>query len=208
MSYQKCTVVFLIGIFLFFSQFLRAASLSGRASNAAASTDKSFFSIDLGSYLEGLSQDTSAQSLESNFSGYLRARAGFPLFAHLYLEPSLGSLLPWRSSADGSTKTFQFTFALDFSYPIFSFLRFRLGPGVFTSLYVPGGEAVDLNNGTSKATFYTPNRFAAIFEFGIQSGFQIIFSNTISALLELYVLEPASSSNQTWNASASLGFNL
>lgn len=187
-------------------------SLPLRGSFSRSPPDSAFFAIDLGGYVphldEQLGSPNALQDLKTNVLAYLRARLGIPLSGELFLEPSLGSLLPWKVSADGTTKIFQFTLELDFSYPLFSFLRFRTGPGVFSWVYLPGADSVTLNNGTSTATFYTPDRFAATLQFQVGAGLELVFSRVLSLFLEGFIIDPVSAPLRQLNASVVLGIHL
>ena len=126
------------------------------------------------------------QKLVSSLSGYLRIRASLPLGKKWVWEPALGTLLPWKSGPDGATKKFTNHVDLTFSYPIFPWFRFRVGPGIQWLLSFSDGGEVVLNNGTSTSSFYTPGYLSQSFTLTAQAGVGLIFSSRLSLNLEAY----------------------
>lgn len=182
------------------------------AQGAPAPAGKNFWALDLGAHATNLEQRFSAPSGYSgkvgSLVGFLRLRRGYSLGKNFYFEPSYAVLLPWRTSADGTTKTFTSQLDLDLGVPLFKFLKFRVGPGLQWLFILPSGQSVDLDNGTSTSTFFTPSKVANSFVATVQSGFEIRFSRKISLNLDVFFLDIASRDRRHYNAAASLGVTL
>ncbi|MBI4404464.1 MAG: hypothetical protein HY537_09900 [Deltaproteobacteria bacterium] len=170
---------------------------------------KNFFALDAGIYLPSLEQRFSAPTGYKNstgpLSGFLRLRRGFHLGKQYFLEPSLGVLLPWRTSYDGSSKTFTTQFDLDLTLPVFVFLRARTGPGLQWQLFVPSGETVRLNNGTDYSYFFTPAKAVSTWVLTWLVGFEVRFSSSFSLNLDAIVLDLASRQRRNYEGVVSVG---
>lgn len=129
---------------------------------------------------------TEYRRLVGSISGLLRLRGSLPLGKNWVWEPSLGVALPWKSGPDGATRKFTNHIDLTFSYPVFPWLRARIGPGVQWLLSFSDGGEVILNNGTSTSSFYTPGYLSQSFTLTVQAGVGIIMSSKLSLNLELY----------------------
>ena len=180
-----------------------------RATYARPYKAKVFFAIDAGVMVTDLSARLHAPagfaSDVSDCGAYLRPRLGLPISKKVNLEPSFGILLPWRTSADGSAKTFTTQTDFDFVFPLFSFLNFRIGPG-FQSLFIFGsGGDVILNNGTTTSVFHTAAGFGLTLNYSLQTGFELRLPGPFSFSPMLYVLDAFSSSRRAYNLSATFG---
>lgn len=173
---------------------------------------KNYWLVDAGVYgtnlRERFASSANDDGLISTLSGVARLRRGFHLGKGFFFEPSAGALVPWRSGADGSTKTFTFPIGLGFSVPVFSFLRFRGGPGVQWLLATSSGGPVTLNNGTSTSTFYTPSRVASLLLFSVDAGLEILLSKKLSLSFDSYWTAVASDRLRRLHGSVCLGWNL
>jgi hypothetical protein len=166
-----------------------------------AAESSSFTILDIGAYTSNLQSTTSS-------AGFLRLRHGFPVGKKLFFEPSFGAVLPWQSGVDGFEKIFTFHLNLDVAVPLFSFLRWRVGPGLMFLFYVQSGESVQLNNATTTSTYYVPGGVTIGFLGTIQTGLDIAFSRRISLSLDIFTLDIASDARRRFNGALTLGFFL
>lgn len=191
---------------------LTLAIAAGPARGEPASRGRGGVAVDLGAYGTNLEQRFSVakeyQSQVSAISAFFRIRPRLHLGKGIFFEPALGFLVPWRSGADGNTKTFTGHLDLAVHFPLFSFLGIRLGPGLQSVATVSSGEAVTLNNGTSTSTFYTPGRFSNSLLLTVQGGLVINFSQRICLMLETYVPEVANRARRRFHGVATLGYTL
>jgi len=151
---------------------------------------KKGFHLDIGAIQTHLKKRLESppgyENFVSSLTGYIRFRSSFPLGSKWVWEPSLGTLIPWKSGPDGQTKKFTTHLDLTLSYPLTQWLRVRLGPGVQWLFSFSDGGAVILDNGTSTSTFYTPNYASHSFTMTLQSGLGVLISSKISLNLEVY----------------------
>lgn len=140
--------------------------------------------------------------------GFFRARPGFHLGKAFYFEPSFGLVLPWKSGLDGSVKSFVFQGGLDLGIPLFSFLKFRLGPGLLGIWNASKGKTVKLSNGTGTSDFFNPNLTVIQFLYTVDGGLGVRFSNHISLHLDAYVMNIANRSKRSFNGAATVGIIL
>jgi hypothetical protein len=197
-----------VGAFFVLSLLLTSESFA--APHPPAERDADEFMVDLGAFMNKADERAKLTPGPDNsqLAGFLRARPSVHLFSRLLFEPSLGILLPWRGSVDGSTKIFTFQFDLDFSIMVFRAWRLRFGPGALAQVYLPGNDTVVLSNGTGSSTFYTPSRFSSSLQFTAEVGLEIFLFKSVSLNLDLYGVDPANNSSRYYNAAASLGFAL
>lgn len=196
-------LTFLLGLVLCFSFSARAASRT-----------QSRFILDLGGYVDNIEQRLSAPAgyatEVSNISGFARIRYDISLGSRWYLEPQFAVMLPWRTSVDGGTKTFVTHFDLDLSIPLFSFLSFRTGTGVYNTLVWGTGNGVELNNGspTNTDTFYAPDAILVSFSLLAHAGLQFNLSDNWFFNLDAYGLQIMSASRRSIHGAASIGLAL
>ncbi len=179
---------------------------------AAGDSYKKGIHIDLGGYQTHLKQRFEAPSgfenQVSSFSGYARIRATLLLGKKLGWEPSVGTLIPWKSGKDGNVRKFTSHLDLTFTYPFANWLRFRLGPGVQWLLSIADGGPVELNNGTSTSTFYTPGYASHSFTLTAQSGLSFLLDSKVSLNLEIYGSGLLNRLRRNFDIAATLGWRL
>jgi hypothetical protein len=173
---------------------------------------KKGFHIDVGAIQTHLKQrlDSPAgyENFVSSLSGYVRFRGSLPIGSRWVWEPSLGTLIPWKSGPDGQTKKFTTHLDLTLSYPLTQWLRVRLGPGLkWLFSFSDGGEVV-LNNGTSTSTFYTPGYASHSFTMTLQSGLGVLISSKLSLNLEVYGSGLAGSLRRNFDVAVTAGWRL
>ena len=127
---------------------------------AARATERGHFvGIDAAAYVTNvgtrLGTPAAYQSLVSTISGLARVRRGWNLSSTAYFEPTASVAVPWRSAADGDSKTFTAHLALPVAWQR-GFFRLRIGPGLLTLWTRSEAAAIELNNGTATSTFYIP----------------------------------------------------
>ncbi|MFM8316177.1 MAG: hypothetical protein ACKOA8_18000 [Deltaproteobacteria bacterium] len=151
---------------------------------------------------------TGYENLVSSLTGYVRLRGTVPLGKRIVWEPSLGTLLPWKSGVDGMTRKFTSHLDLTLSFSLLPWLRVRLGPGLkWLFSYGDGGEVV-LNNGTSTSSFYTPGYASHSFVVTGQTGLSFILTSKISLNFELYGTGIFDHLRRSFDAAATLGWRL
>jgi hypothetical protein len=171
----------------------------------------SFTSIDLGAYSANTQSYFSRPAdsgQETSVSGFLRVRHGFSLGKRFTFEPSFGALLPWKSGVDGFSKLFTFHLGLDFGVPVFSFLKWRLGPGIQFLVFAQGGSEVPLNNGTGTSTFYVPGTWRVGFLGIVETGIEAALTKNISLGLDIFIVDIASSARRRVNSALTVGIVL
>lgn len=151
---------------------------------------------------------TEYRHLVGSMSGLLRLRGSFPIGRKWVWEPSLGVALPWKSGPDGATHKFTNHIDLTFSYPVFPWLRTRIGPGIQWLLSFSDGGEVVLNNGTSTSSFYTPGYISQSFILTVQAGFGIIMTSKLSLNLELYSSGILDRLRRNFDLAVTLGWRL
>jgi hypothetical protein len=177
----------------------------------AEKTRKSGVSVDAGAFMTNIKERFSAPSGMggelSTLTGYLRVRPLLSLGKSFYFEPALGTALPWRSGADGSAKAFSTHFELMLAKEIKKF-RVRLGPGLFWGLHLSSSEEVGLNNGMGESTFYTPGRSTNVFLITLNAGLGVWLWEKLSLNLDVFTLQPFSSTRRRFNGALTLGIKL
>jgi hypothetical protein len=175
----------------------------------ALSPLKSHWGFEAGIFVNNIGQRLSApsgySSEVSSISALGRVRRAFFLGKKYYFEPAFGLAIPWRTSADGSTKTFPILTNLDLQWALLNGFSLRAGPGIYLQYILGTGQSVDLNNGTSVSTFYTPSGSSLSIQFSLEGGFQIRLREKLALNFDLYLLDAASSSRRTINATVTLG---
>lgn len=181
----------------------------------AASSDvhgKNFSFFEAGAYAYNLKARINAPagfaSKVSSVSGFLRFHPGFSLGKGWHFEPSFGTMFPLRNGIDGSSSTFDSHLGLQLGIPLFSFLRFRIGPGIQWVWLLSKEQTVTLDNGNGESDFYTPSRSTHVFLFTAMGGFSIRLHQRWSIFLDVYVPEVLSKTRREYHASATLGFKL
>jgi hypothetical protein len=191
---------------IIFSSFIYAEAAGSFGSK------KTSVSIDAGLYAGNLTQWISAPSGMGSevlsLGGFLRVRPGFHLAKRWRFEPSLGIVLPWRRGADGSNEVFTFQFDLDLAFAATRSVNLRFGPGVFSELLISSGGPVELNNGTSSSTFYTPSEVLLTSLISIQTGFEYRIASRLSFNVDLVFVDLLSSSRRSINGLVTLGVRL
>lgn len=186
-------------------------SLSATA-ESKGNLGKGFFFVEAGGYVNNIKQRLDAPSgyasRLSTLKGYLRIHPGFSLGKNWYFEPSLGTMLPTRDGIDGNNSAFESQLALQVSLPLFSFMRFRAGPGIEWVLMISKLQSVPLNNGVDYSTFYTPSRSTNVFLLTATAGFTFLLHNRWMIGMDLYMPGFLSSLRRRYNASLTLGFRL
>lgn len=156
---------------------------------------------------ERLSAPSGTASNVSTIAGFLRFRTSASLGKNWSLDPGLGTMVPWRSGADGSTKTFMTHFNLDVAKQ-WNWFKLRFGPGIFWQLIQSSEESVPLNNGTGTSTFYVPGSSASILLVSANAGMSFRLSQRISLNADVYVLQLMSGARRCFNGSLTLGWRL
>ncbi len=173
---------------------------------------KSGFSLDLGAYVDNVSQRLSApagySSKVSMIAGLLRARPIWSLGTSVQIEPSFALVIPWRASADGATKKFNSFVAIDFALLPATWLKWRVGTAVQWNVVWGQGESIELDNGTGTATFYAPPGLSSAFGFLVQTGLEFQISSNVSFGLEVWVAQVMSAQRRRFSAVTYLGFSL
>ena len=173
---------------------------------------KNYWALDAGAYANNIEQRLSAPSgyasLVGSLTGFVRLRRGLRLGRHLYFEPSLGLVAPWRGNVDGSTFIFPIHLDLDLNVPLLSFLSVRVGPGIYSQLFFGTGGVVTLNNGGGTSNFAAPSGMSPSFNLTTDLGLEFFLSHRFSINVDAYVLSIASSKRRTVHASLSLGVRL
>jgi hypothetical protein len=181
-------------------------------SAASAESQKRSLHVDLGTYLTHLTQRLGApagfEDKVSSVSGYVRLRGVLPVGKKWKWEPAIGTLFPWKSGVDGNEKKVTTHLDLTFSYPLTQWLRFRIGPGVQWLFSFSDGGAVDLNNGTSTSTFYTPAYSSHSFVTTAQSGLSFSLSSRASLNIEVYGSGLLDRLRRNFDVAATLGWRL
>lgn len=188
---------------------LAAIPLSLSAASSPPMT--SFFSADLGLYVTSIERRLNAGANAddvSSFSGFIRARRGMALASWLSIEPSFGSIVPWRGSADGFAKVLILHTCLDFGIVPLRWLKFRFGSGLFWQLTLSNEETVTLNNGGGTTAFYVPGGSQSSYLFSVQGGLEVRLSETWSVLVDTWVTGIANPSLRNINGAVSLGVHL
>jgi hypothetical protein len=215
--FQFCTKRRRVGILgKFFCFIVVIFSVLADAESAerdvAFSSRRPAYSLDVGLYAGNLTQWISAPSGLGgevlSLGGFLRFRPGFHLAKRWRLEPSLGIVIPWRRGADGSTEVFTFQWDLDLAFAMTRMLRLRVGPGISSQLLISSGGPVQLNNGTSTSTFYTPSQILLTALVSIQTGLEFQFASRWSTNFDLIFVDLLSSSRRTINGLVTLGVRL
>src|SRR4051794_24641707 len=95
-----------VGLWIFVSGLLWHGGLRA----APVSPHRNFAALDVGVFGSNLNERVivpkAMQSEVSTIAGFARARWGIHLSRSLFFEPSFATLIPWRSGADGTVKTF------------------------------------------------------------------------------------------------------
>ena len=184
---------------------------SSRAS-AAAGEYKKGYHIEVGAYQNHLIKyfdtPTGYENLLASFSGYVRLRRTLLLGKKWGFEPSIGTRIPWKSGIDGTTRKFNTHVDFTFSYPLFSWARFRAGTGVQWILAFGDGGAVVLNNGTSTSTFYTPGYASHAFIVTAQSGVSFLLGSRLTLNFEIYGTNLFNQLRRDFDALATIGWRL
>lgn len=187
-------------LLLFWSSPVRAAASAGS------------FSLDVGAYgtqLDKRLHTSGAYSSKvSTLAGFFRARKALMLNSWISWDPSLGLMLPWQSGADGFAKTFFVHTAVGFGVFPMKWFHLRLGPGLLWKLTITNAESVDLNNGTSTSTFYTPGGSKSVFLLTTDVGIDFRFASSWSLGFDVWILEIASSQRRTFNGAVTVGIYL
>lgn len=168
--------------------------------------------LDFGGYQNHLEQKSDAPSgfedKVSSRAGYLRLRGNLPLGINWIWEPSVGTLVPWKSGVDGNSKKFTTHINFTFSYPLISWLRFRLGPGVKWVFAFSDGGPIELNNGISTSTFYSAGYPSHSLTFSAQSGLSVLLSSRISLNVDVYGSGLLNKLRRNFDAAMTLGWRL
>jgi len=182
------------------------------AKSAPLGDYKKGFHLEAGFYQNHIKQYFSApagyERLLGSSSGYFRIRRTLPLGKKWGFEPSLGTRVPWKSGTDGNTKKFNSHLDFTFTYPLVSWVRIRLGPGIQWLVSTGDGGDVVLNNGTSTSTFYTPGYVSHGFIVTVQSGLSLLLGSRISLNFEVYGTCLFHSSRRNYDAVATFGWRL
>lgn len=179
---------------------------------SSSSEWKNYFFIEAGAYAYNLRQRFSVppgyDKSVSAIKGFTRLHPGFSLGKGWHFEPSFGTMLFTRDGIDGKSSVFDSHLALQLALPFWGPFRFRIGPGMEWVWLLSKEQDVDLNNGTSVSTFYTPGRSTHVFLFTATAGFTIRLHNRWAIHLDVYVPEIMSKLRREYHASASLGVRL
>lgn len=175
-------------------------------------TSRHFFGIELGAYHDAVvdkyaSPSNVRQEVGALF-GIIRIKRAFTLSKRFTFDPSVGGLFPWSAGSDGTARKFIAHTSLDMGANLFSFLKFRLGPGVQMFWLVTEEQDIELQNGTSTSTFYVPGGtvFGALLT--VQTALEIRLHQRWYLNLELHTLSIASRERRRFNVLATLGFIL
>lgn len=89
---------------------------------------------------------------------------------------------------DGYSKS-TLIFLLDLGYPLSSNMILRYGVGWFHTMIGGDGAALELNNGTSTATFYRPDDSVTAYNVSLNLGIESQLGNRTTWRLESYIVE-------------------
>jgi len=181
-------------------------------SGLAASSHAHFLALDAGLFSNNVVGRANAldedRSVVSHYSIYARLRRGFHIGKNFFLEPALSALIPWYSGVDGNSKLFTFHTDLPILIPVFSWLRFRAGPGLEWQWIVTSASTIDLSNGTGTSEFYVPGGTRTVILATVQLGLEFRISKKICANADVTVLSIASSTRRSFQAALGLGIYL
>lgn len=171
-----------------------------------------FFAIDAGAFGTQLDQRFSGNpdnaGYVSTIAGFLRARGGIRVARRWWIEPSIGSLIPWRSSLDGNAKTFTFQGEMDVAFALTNWLKVSAGPGLHWVFTASSFEEILLNNGTGFSTFYGPGGFSNSLALTTDAGLEVVFSRKLSLSLDVFVASVASRLRRKVHAAITVGYRL
>ncbi len=133
-------------------------------------------------------------------SPYLKLGVGFPLSPKVSFAPAFLLLVPWRSTTDSDGKLFRGEWDLDLLWKSLSFLWMRIGPGLQIDYALYSHKAVVLNNGTDRATFYSPGGTAFTYQVLLHFGFLLPVSQNWRLVADLSTVSLFYSPRRQWNA--------
>jgi hypothetical protein len=187
------------------------AALSAVFSSATALADRrsNRWLLDTGVYMSNVDQKLFHLSAPvSSFAGFLRVRRSLSLRPKIwFFEPSIATVLPWRSNPDGNSRVFTAQLSFDFVRSVGTKTRLRFGTGVRSELGVSFGTAVILNNGTGSSTFYSPDSVVLVNSLTVNIGFEYALGKHNSLVIDVVVPSPFST-RRRFHASAALGWQL
>lgn len=168
------------------------------------------FTLDAGAFGtqldERFSGDTNNASYVSTIAGFLRGRGNIRLGNRWLIEPSIGALIPWRSSVDGNAKTFTFQAEFDLAFGLTNWLKISGGAGIHWVMTVSVFDDVVLNNGTGTSTFYAPGGISNAFSLTADAGIELLLSRRLSINLDVYVASPADSLRRRLHGAITVGY--
>ncbi len=144
-------------------------------------------SLDVGAYRESLAQSQMVAK-RGLWSGVGRIRLDVPV-GPVAFEPSLALCTPRPLDSEGTRLAFTALTGLDFAFPLSSWLRLRVGPGVELSLAVSEERAVVLRNGESSSVFYSPGGSAFSLRFLVEAGLEFPLGEGYSLGVDFFVSE-------------------
>lgn len=169
-----------------------------------------YHAVDLGLYMSNIQQryytPDIARSYVSHLTGRYKVRHGFHLGKNWHFEPGFSFLFPAIKGEDGNTKTYTMQLDLAGSVPLFSFWKFKIGPGIQWDLMSSAAQTIALNNGSSETDFYTPSGTTSVFLFTVLLGFEFIVSEHISLSTEAYIQSIGNHARRSLQATVCLGY--
>jgi hypothetical protein len=179
---------------------------------AESSKQKGAVFLESGAYVtqvtERLAAPAGTLNEVSTLAGFLRLRTSSHLGKNWFFEPALGTMVPWRSGVDGSTKTFMTHLNLDVAKAFGSFLKLRFGPGIFWQWMVSNEEAIILGNGEGNSTFYTPNGNSSVFLASVEAGLSLHLAGAFFLNADIYALQLFNKDRRRLNGTLTLGMRL
>jgi len=146
--------------------------------------------VSLGGYVPfGLSTQTSADGGANTFGfdPVVSINHIIPMFWGELFMPEFGLVLNGEGK-DGYDKKTLF-FLLDFGHRFTSGLVGRYGLGTFMTKISGDGGAVELNNGTSTATFYRPSKSVTSWNTTLNGGLEWAFDANYAMRFELFMFD-------------------
>jgi hypothetical protein len=114
-------------------------------------------------------------------------------FSH-FLSPEFGWVLHGEGEDSYSKNTYYLL--TDLIYPITADLVLRYGYGLFMTRISGDGEAIQLNNGTATATFYTAGEASTSYNSTLNLGFEYVVRADATFRVQSFIFQPFSSTDR------------
>lgn len=162
------------------------------------------FGVYTPNFLRAQNGSTSTSPIWAN-NYFLSIDQQFQLnFWGLIFNPEIGYATHLSTEDETSKSTIFLLFNFESQIGDAFFLRY--GAGTFINKIGGDGEEVTLNNGTSTATFYTPNTSESTYTGALNIGVRAIFTQNISGRIDAYLMRPFSSDRRSISTLLSLNY--